>query len=151
MQLSFWADSWNQHKLQIRGGTNRSPADLFIFDMLVHGIWGDQLPNEEELSTEELEVYGMDWEGLCKDELLRAQRQNNPVDEEGSTWVGQSGPPAHLNKVSVESPTGDLTQHEISFLDSAVDGWYKFANDASRVSLWVQGLGCAKAMRGDLF
>ena len=73
------------------------------------------------------------------------------MDEERSTWVGRSGPPAHLNKVSVKLPTGDLTQHKISFLDSAVDGWYEFANDASRVSLWAQGLGCAKAMQGDLF
>ena len=150
-QLSFWAESWNQHKLNIRGGPNRSPADLFVFDMLVHGIRGDQLPNEEELSTEELEVYGVDWEGLRDDELLRAQRQNNPVNEEGSTWVGRSGPPAYLNEVSVESPTGDLTQHEISLLDSAVEGWYKFADDAGRVSLWVQGLGCAKAMHANLF
>ena len=68
------------------------------------------------------------------------------MDEEGSTWVGQGRPPTHPNEVSVKSPTGDLTQHEISFLDSDVDGWYKFADDASRVSLWVQGLGCVKAM-----
>ena len=150
-QLSFWADSWNQHKLQIRGGPNRSPADLFVFDMLVHGVRGDQLPDEEELSTEELEVYGVDWEGLGDDELLRARRQNNPVDEEGSSWVGRSGPPAHLNEVSVESPPGDLTQHEISSLDNAVEGWYEFTDDSSRISLWVQGLSCARATRGDLF
>ena len=70
VQLSFWVDSWNQHKLQIQGGANRSPADLFIFDMLVHGISGDQSPNEEELSTEKLEVYGVDWKGLRNNELL---------------------------------------------------------------------------------
>lgn len=150
-QLSFWAASWNQHKLQIRGGPNRSPADLFVFDMLVHGVRGDQLPNEEELSAEEMEVYGVDWEGLRDDQLLRAQRQNNPADEEGSSWVGRSGPPANLSEVSVEPPTGDLMQQEIVGLDSAVEHWYQFADDASRMSLWAQGLGCAKAMRGDLF
>ena len=87
-QLSFWVDSWNQHKLQIRGTPNRSPADLFVFDMLVHGVWGDQLPDEDELSAEELEVYGVDWEGLRDDGILQAQSLNNPVDEEGSSWVG---------------------------------------------------------------
>ena len=150
-QLSFWVDSWNQHKLQIWGGPNRSPMDLFVFDMLVHGVWGDQLPDEEELSTEELEVYGVDWEGLRDDKLLRAWRQNNPVDEEGSSWVGWSGPPVHLNEVSVESPPGDLTQHKTSSLDNAVEGWYKFTDDNNRISLWAQGLGCARAMQGDLF
>ena len=150
-QLSFWADSWNQHKLQIRGAPNRSPADLFVFDMLVHGVWGDQLPDEDELSTEELEVYGMDWEGLCNDGILRAQSLNNPVDKEGSSWVGRSGPPAQLNEVCVELPTSYLTQHKISFLDSAVEGWYEFADDTCRISLWVQGLSCARAMRGDIF
>ena len=150
-QLSFWAKSWNQHKLQIRDGPNRSPADLFFFDMLIHGVRGDQLPNEEELSVEELEVYGVDWAGLRDDQLLRARRQNNPVDEEGSSWVGRSGPPAHLNEVAVESPTGELTQNEILYLDNAVEGWYQFADDASRTSLWVQGLGHARVMREDLF
>ena len=43
---------------------------LFLPIMLVHGIWGDQLPDEEELSTEELEVYGVDWEDLWDNKLL---------------------------------------------------------------------------------
>ena len=91
-QLSFWVHSWNQHKLKIWDRPNRSPTDLFIFDMLVHGVWGDQLPDKEELSTEKLEVYGVDWENLQDDKLLRAWRQNNPMDEEGSSWVGFSAP-----------------------------------------------------------
>jgi hypothetical protein len=31
-QLAFFADAWNQHRIQIRDGPNRSPADLFGFD-----------------------------------------------------------------------------------------------------------------------
>ena len=175
-QLTFWANSWNQHKLQIQSGPSRLPADLFVFDMLMHSVWGNQLP-DEELTEEELEVYGVentweglrdempeivraeekawakmaweliykwratlngnyppkpglgplallclltpslnppcysvDWQGLYDDQLLQAQRQNNPVDEEGSSWVGQSRPPPHLNEVSVEPPTGHFYQ-----------------------------------------
>ena len=37
-QLQFFAEAWNQHKLQIRNGPNRSPANLFGFNMIVHGI-----------------------------------------------------------------------------------------------------------------
>ncbi|EPQ50124.1 hypothetical protein GLOTRDRAFT_67157, partial [Gloeophyllum trabeum ATCC 11539] len=61
-ELTFFAESWNQHRIQIRNGPNRSPADMFGFDMYVHGVRGDQLP-EENLNEEELEVYGVDWEG----------------------------------------------------------------------------------------
>lgn len=35
-QLSFFAESWNQHRIQICNGLNRSPASMFGFDMLVH-------------------------------------------------------------------------------------------------------------------
>ncbi|KAJ7670247.1 hypothetical protein B0H17DRAFT_1209474 [Mycena rosella] len=63
-QLAFFAQSWNQHRLQIRHGPNRSPTDMFVFDMLVNGVRGNQLPVDEVLNEEELEVYGIDWEGL---------------------------------------------------------------------------------------
>jgi len=79
-QLSFFAESWNQHRLQIRNGPNRSPADLFGFDMFVHGVRGDQLP-DEQLNDEELEVYGVDWEGLHDETLLQSQRRNNTTNE----------------------------------------------------------------------
>jgi hypothetical protein len=67
-QLAFFANAWNQHHIQIKDGLNRSPADLFGFDMMVHGIGGDQQP--EDLTEEELEVYEVDWEALCDESLL---------------------------------------------------------------------------------
>ena len=39
---------------------------------MVHGICGDQLP-EEVMSDEDLEVYGVDWEGLHDEQLLRSE------------------------------------------------------------------------------
>ena len=50
----------------IGNGPNRSPTDLFGFDMMVHGVCSDQLP-EEAMTEEEMEVYGVDWEGLNDD------------------------------------------------------------------------------------
>ena len=44
---------------------------MFRFDMIVHGMWGHAL--SEELSEEELEVYGVDWEGLHDEVLLNSQ------------------------------------------------------------------------------
>ena len=43
MSLKFFAEAWNEHQIQIRGGPNRSPSDMFYFDMLVHGVRGESL------------------------------------------------------------------------------------------------------------
>lgn len=90
-QLSFFAESWNNHCIQIRGGPNRSPADMFGFDMLVHGVRGQQLPPlypDHKLPEDELEVYGIDWTAFRDDQLLQSLRGNNLQTEEGSSWVG---------------------------------------------------------------
>jgi len=64
-QLTFFAEARNQHQVQSRHGPSRRPADYFLFDMYVHGVRGLQIPqNLEPLTNEELEVSGVDWEGL---------------------------------------------------------------------------------------
>jgi hypothetical protein len=62
-QLECFTALWNQHQIQILNGPNCSPADMFGFDMLVHGVREDQLL-EEELNEAELEVYRVDWKAL---------------------------------------------------------------------------------------
>jgi hypothetical protein len=51
--------------------------------MLVYGIWGFQLPENIPMSNEELEVYGVDWEGLHDIHLLQSQQQNNDPQKGG--------------------------------------------------------------------
>ena len=36
-------------------------------------------------------------------------------------------------------------------LENAVQQWYQFSDDGGRLNLWVQGLGWARAMQGNLF
>ena len=48
-------------------GPNRSPANLFGLDMFTQGVHGTQLPtpiDATSMSEEELEVFGVAWEGL---------------------------------------------------------------------------------------
>ncbi|KAJ7036420.1 hypothetical protein C8F04DRAFT_954016, partial [Mycena alexandri] len=106
-QLTFFAQSWNEHQIQIRNGPNRSPAEMFYFDTLVHGTRGHALA--ADLSEEELEVYGVDWEGPHDDTLLHSQRENNAEETGWTSWLGRVGPPEHLNEVPVESPQGPFT------------------------------------------
>ncbi|KAJ6450642.1 hypothetical protein C8R45DRAFT_1057192 [Mycena sanguinolenta] len=112
-QLAFFAGAWNQHRIQIHNSANRSPTDMFVFDMFVNGVRGEQLPPDEEgLGDEELEVYGIDWRGLQEDGVLHSQAQNNPTSEGSSSWVGCTGPPPDLSRVDVQPPMGTLTDDE---------------------------------------
>ncbi|KAF8143071.1 hypothetical protein K438DRAFT_2110938 [Mycena galopus ATCC 62051] len=109
-QLTFFADSWNQHRIQIRNGANWSPTDMFVFDMYVNGVRGDQLPQEEEdLGEDELEVYGIDWQGLRDDNILHSQAQNNSTTEGSSSWVGHTGP-LLISAMSLYSLLWELSQ-----------------------------------------
>ncbi|TBU51966.1 hypothetical protein BD310DRAFT_833201 [Dichomitus squalens] len=101
--LTFFVKAWNEHKISLRTGPRRSPADMFGFDMLIHGVRGDA-PADIINSDEELEVYGLDWEALQEDDLRTSHATNNPLSEGWSSWLGRTGPPEHLNEVNVESP-----------------------------------------------
>ncbi|KAJ7631611.1 hypothetical protein DFH06DRAFT_1004926 [Mycena polygramma] len=152
-QLAFFAQSWNQHRIQIRNGPNRSPADMFVFDMLVHGVRGNQLPDEEVLNEEELEVYGIDWEGLRDDNLLASQRNNNPTSEAATSWVGRVGPPplSDLSSVVVEPPAGVLEEGEDLELYNAVVHLLGSAQDDECIALWTHALAHARRMHPDIF
>ncbi|KII87837.1 hypothetical protein PLICRDRAFT_112417 [Plicaturopsis crispa FD-325 SS-3] len=145
-QLTFFAESWNQHRIQIRHGPNRSPADMFGFDMLVHGVRGNQLPSNDDLSQDELEVFGIDWEGLREERLLQSQQSNNPRGEGATSWIGRTGPPDDLSEVRVDPPSGPLQDSLI--LDEIQLGM----NGAMDViATWTHGLAVARAMYGNDF
>src|ERR1700737_5335553 len=108
--------------------------------MMVHGVRGHQLPLDE-LNDEELEVYGVDWEGLQDERLLHSQRNNNPANEGGSSWLGQSGPPQHLNEVSVDPPSTILEPPELEALHESLLPWLDSPNDTDIIALWTHALG----------
>lgn len=76
--------------------------------MAVYGLRGDTI-EDHTLSPEELEVYGVDWEGLLEDEILDSQRANHDQREAASSWVGRVGPPDELSEVVVDPPEGPDT------------------------------------------
>ena len=118
--------------------------------MLVHGVRGNQLP-DEDLSDEELEVYGVDWEGLHDEQLLRSHRGNNPTSKGWNSWIGHVGPPGHLNEVSVNPPVGFLFPGEMDALDQALETWMHSPVDGDIITLWTHGLACARFMNSNLF
>ena len=113
--------------------------------MMVYGIHGDPLL-EEEINNEDIEVYGVDLEGLNDDQVLHSQRENNSTDEGSTSWIGQTGPPQNLNEVPVYPPSSDvLTSDELTGHAETVHLWYGCQGDKDRLLVWSHGLGYAKA------
>jgi hypothetical protein len=123
---------------------------MFGFDMLVHGVRGDELPQDENFADEDLEVYGVDWAALQDEQVLQSVREHNSND--GSTsWIGQTGPPAHLNEVPLEAPitTEDFNTAE---LDQEMNRWTGLQGEAVSISsIWVHSLAVARTIYHNLF
>ena len=122
--------------------------------MLVHGIRGSQVQDTQQpMSSADLDVYGVDWEGLQEDRLLDSQERNNSADEGQSTWSGNSGPPDlnQLSEVTVDAPIGPLSGNEISHLDRLVveefglDLGFRLS-DRIAVDLWTYALLFARQL-----
>ncbi|KAF8164424.1 hypothetical protein BJ912DRAFT_863836 [Pholiota molesta] len=139
--LTFFAEAWNEHLIQIRDGPNRSPIDMFNFDMLVHGVRGSDLT--EVMSAEELEVYGIDWEGLRDDRILHSQQLNNDIEEGETSWLGHRGPPERLNEVLVDSPDMPFDENICQGLLERLRPWLGRADDESVILGWTHGLAYA--------
>ncbi|KAJ3507942.1 hypothetical protein NMY22_g16776 [Coprinellus aureogranulatus] len=162
-QLSFFAESWNHHRIQIRGGPNRSPADMFGFDMLVHGVRGQQLPplqrpppqyEDHDLPEEELEVYGIDWTAFRDDQLLRSLRGNNSQTEEGTSWIGRTGPPPNLNEVPLDPPDAPGQEGQFGQFQQEMGQWIRRleeqGQDVTIEALWTTGLAAAQHVYGNI-
>ncbi|KAJ7572202.1 hypothetical protein C8J56DRAFT_1009167 [Mycena floridula] len=137
-QFAFFADSWNNHSIQIRCGASQSPIALFGFDMLALGIRGHEL----QLSDDELEVYGLDWDALQDTSLLHAQASNNPETEELTSW---------LNEVIVDAPETIVLDADVAGLDAAVEPFIGQPDNASVVSAWLAGLTYCRNVYGNEF
>lgn len=149
-ELAFFIESWNQHKITIRGGPSRSPADMFGFDMLVNGVRGDALASLDPMDGEELEVYGVDWEALHDDGLRANHASNNTHTEGWSSWIGQAGPPppAHLNEVNVEAPELEEEERLSAVLQPLVAAAGRIdtvADVQSLLNRWATGLAITTA------
>lgn len=163
--------------MQIRDGPNRSPADMFGFDMLVHGIRGYRLPqqgdlpaefphhqlpnlpngsglasaNDDELPHDELEVFGVDWEGLDDNTVRRSLVEGNSEAGQGTSWIGQQGPPSGLGGFELEGPNAPLFPTQIRALDEHIAPWIGNVDAASVDHLWLQALSYAHTISTHVF
>ncbi|KAJ3898291.1 hypothetical protein F5879DRAFT_812824 [Lentinula edodes] len=143
-QLTFWAESWNHHRVSQRTGPARSPEDMFVFDSLVNGVRGDDL-HQFAMTDEELEVFGVDWEGLQDETLLRTLRSHY-TDEGSGSWLGRRGPPPDLNEVAVNPPSVLLSHGQVNFLDQQLQHHIRLPHEQEVIQLWIDALALATTM-----
>ncbi|KAJ3884750.1 hypothetical protein GG344DRAFT_60180 [Lentinula edodes] len=147
--LSFWAESWNNHRISQRNAPSRSPEDMFGFDMITNGLRGESL-DEVAMTDEELEVFGLDWEGLRDEALLRSLRRNYS-NEGSSSWLGQRGPPPELNQVVVNPPPDLFMPEQLAHMDEQLQGFARGPQVEDVVHLWTTALAIARSTSSNLF
>ncbi|KAL0562770.1 hypothetical protein V5O48_019309, partial [Marasmius crinis-equi] len=140
--IEFWRQSWNNHKITMKDSAARSPEDMFGFDMVIQGFRGDAV---NDMTPEELEIFGVDWEALHDDDVLRAVRENY-ADAEDTSWIGRTGPPppSKLNKVEVHPPPCGLSETQIAQLLHHVANLPCTTRRDDVRSLWLNGLAFAR-------
>ena len=116
---------------------------MFYFDMLAHGVRGELLT--DMMDHDELEVYGIDWEALQDDDIRQSQLNNNGIQEGGTSWIGNVGPPADLNEVLVISPTSPFNTEEVEqIIYRSVEQWLGQMDDDSVSLAWLHALSFAR-------
>ena len=149
--LAFFAESWNNHQMQIRHGRNRSPADMFGFDMLALGVRGQQLPMEMNMSQEELELYGVDWEGLEDEQTLESREANNLEESGFGSWIGRTGPPEALSGVELEEPLNGEELETVVDLEERLTELLDRVDRFDVYNVWHQALVLSRSIHADLF
>jgi hypothetical protein len=82
--------------------------------------------------------------------ILHSNRANNTTEQGWTSWVGRTGPPEALNKVTVDPPMGPMLPEEIEALDQALLQW-RNNGDVDVIYLWTQGLAYVWVMYGNQF
>ena len=130
-----WAETWNNHKLQIRGESQQTPQEMFFFSMIEDGPHGLNGPRQNRDGDQEgleeagdISFYGVDWEDMDNEVLMEHHNQHNPIrlDNPFSTA------PATLSEVVCTPPDCPLPAESITQLDHYLT---RFANVDSRSML----------------
>ncbi|KAH8813646.1 hypothetical protein DL96DRAFT_1472606 [Flagelloscypha sp. PMI_526] len=147
-----WAESWNNHRLQLQNARDRSPRDLFIFGMVENGIRGFELGQEpEEDVITDPEVYGVDWEDLHNPTLLSHLEDENPGAQAESNPFGTVT--SHLPGVEVVPPDCPLQREQVRMLEETLRTEFNHRhvrNMDIRRSIWTRALGICNVLYVDM-
>ena len=111
-----WAESWNSHKLQIKGERSRTPRDMFVFSMVQDGPRGiGHMYDAVDEPVDDTASYGVDWDVADDSRLMVHLLHENPQDwEHENPFHGQ---PTQLSDVPCEPPNCPFTATQVDLLD----------------------------------
>lgn len=119
--------------------------------MLTQGVRGDELPQEEEIAEADLELYGVDWEGLGDDQILQSNEENNMEEPGVIQQAEQFVQPQHLNRVSLESPDHPFSDDQVVWLSGQLAQYQDMQNREHVLQAWGDGLVYARMLDPDRF
>jgi hypothetical protein len=61
-EIRAWVETWNSHKLELRGERDKTPKEMFYLGMMNQGVRGVFPAPSEEEAIAEIAEYGIDWE-----------------------------------------------------------------------------------------
>lgn len=110
--------AWNSHTLALRGERNRSPRDLWFFGMIQEGPRGlaDLVPGEPEMTVEELQEYGIDWNDMENEQLMSHFFAANQQEQLQSNYLQDTHP-----GVQVDPPVLPLSVELAQFIDNELE------------------------------
>ena len=89
---------------------------------------------------------------LQREQLLQSLQENAPAKEEATSWIGQTGPPAHLNEVPLDAPDVNVPADQLQLFQNSLEQWMDVAGgNAIAESLWIYSLALARQIYGDNF
>ncbi|KIY52358.1 hypothetical protein FISHEDRAFT_35598 [Fistulina hepatica ATCC 64428] len=157
-----WAEVWNHHDVTIRDARPDSPHAMFFFGALNVGIYNPEaggLVRAIDEGVVDTTTYGVDWEDLADDELLRHHARHNPLGEDiydhdpDSADEGDeplSNRPLQLaNPIEIPAFHPPFqTQQQIDLFNEAVDAIpQRFSRDIQdRQLVWTQALNALNAV-----
>ncbi|KIY48359.1 hypothetical protein FISHEDRAFT_73724 [Fistulina hepatica ATCC 64428] len=153
-----WAETWNNHDLIMRNARQDSPHAMFFFTALQRGIYNPEGGGPVRAVEEQIPdpvTYGIDWEDLADDELLRHHaRYNDPLGEEvyeidQADEPSSNRPPQFANPIEIPEFYPPFTsQQQVDLFNEAVDLIpERFSRDmGERKQLWMQALNALNAI-----
>jgi hypothetical protein len=134
-----WADTWNNHTMQLRGEPNRTPNEMFFFSMVQDGLRGVSGLEPVDEEVDDIASYGIDWEVADDPLYVDHLMTHNPHERPDNPFaVG----PATLSDVPCEPPECPLSQDAVRAMDAALRATpYAYSRDMGvRTLLWEAAL-----------
>jgi hypothetical protein len=127
-----WAETWNQHGLQIHSERTRSPHNIFFFSQLQDGLCGLKcmvVAKDEEVADPS--TYGIDWDVMDNLALMHHHLMQNP-----EKWVdGNPFAPntQDLFEIMCEPPNSPFSAAQIEYLDHELSAVFDVASQSMNV------------------